>query len=259
MIDFAPPPVRPVQALLALARLIKDPQDTGQVSLMEIALSGKSQLQVFERFMATPAGQAVVRQKRSLAKTLDNHEFLRTLPETSLGRHYLEFVEQERLSAQGLRDATPATTAKLAEMPEAWRLFFDYTSRDMHDLYHVLCGYGRDELGEICVLAAGYEQLRLRSYKVIATIGPFVVSRKYLRRTGVGTTALRKAVSEARQTGQQAVWLPGVDIEAALSEDLDDLRARLRIPPPAAYDAVLARIKANSNWVSGAFSTVLAA
>jgi ubiquinone biosynthesis protein COQ4 len=138
-------------------------------------------------------------------------------------------------------------------------LFFDYTSRDMHDLYHVLCGYGRDELGEICVLAMGYEQLRMRSYKVIATIGPFIVSRKYLRRTGVGTADLRKAVSEATRTGQQAVWLPGVEIEAALSEDLNHLRARLKIPPPAAYYAVLERIKAKSNWVSGAFSTVLAA
>jgi ubiquinone biosynthesis protein COQ4 len=248
--------LHPIAALRALARLIKDPEDTQQVALMGIALAGRSQHRVFQRFIAHPTGQAVIREKRSLAKTLDDRAYLRGLAENSLGRHYLAFMEREGLSAQGLIDATPAVTEKLAQMPEPVRLFSNYSSRDMHDLYHVLTGYGRDELGEICVLAMSYQQLKIRAFKLISTVGPFIV-RKYLRRAGLGADGVFAAVREAAEIGRKAAWIPSIDMQAALAEDIDALRARLNIARPEKYFAVIARIRAaRTNWHNGPLSAL---
>lgn len=249
-------PIRPLAALKALIRLTRDPEDTQQVALMGIALAGRSQRKMFRRFIAYPAGQAVISEKRSLARTLDDHDYLRTLPENSLGRHYLAFMEREGLSAQGLIDATPAATASLAEMPEPVRLFSNYTSRDMHDLYHILTGYGRDELGEICVLAMSYEQLNLRAFWLISRVGPMVV-RRYLKRANISTAGVRAAVAEASRIGRAAAWIPSLDMEATLAEDLDRLRARMNIGKPVIYQAVIARIRAATGWRSGPLSAML--
>jgi ubiquinone biosynthesis protein COQ4 len=252
-------PVRPIAALTAMIRLIIDPQDTPQVAELVNALAGKCQAKTFDRFVKSPNGRQVLAQKRRLVETLDNHAFLRALPENSLGRHYLAFVEQENLSAQGLHDATPSTTARLAQLPEPMGIFYNYTTRDTHDLYHVLNGYGREELGEICVLAMTYEQLRLRGYIVIFSVGALVVSRKFLRPAKIATKAVWAAVREAREIGKTANWIPAEDIEAMLAEDITALRARLNLRPPVIYNQIIQRIRANSPWRHGPFAGVLAA
>jgi ubiquinone biosynthesis protein COQ4 len=213
-------------ALSAIRRLIADQQDTTQVAVLEIAMGGCSPRKIFERFIMTPHGQRVLREKRSLTGALSDHPRLRLMPENSLGRAYLAFVEAAGFSAEGLMDTTDAYTAYLADKPEAVRIFSDYTQRGAHDLYHVLGGYGRDELGETCVVAMAYEQLRVRGYKVIATLAPMVIAR-HLRRAGIGGQGILAAVREAVGIGRTAQWLPGVDLEAALPRDLDDLRSEL--------------------------------
>lgn len=251
--------VRPIAALTAMIRLIIDPQDTRQVAELIDALAGKCQAGTFHRFADTPNGIQVLDQKRSLAETLDNHPYLRSLPENSLGRHYLAFVEQERLSARGLHEATPSTTLSLAQLPEQIRIFYNYTTRDTHDLFHVLNGYGRDELGEACVLAMAYEQVKQRGYIVIFTIGPLVIRRKFLRPAKIETQGVWAAIQEARVIGKTSSWIPAENIEAMLEEDITKLRARLRLRPPTIYNQIIQRIRANSQWRSGPFASVLVA
>jgi ubiquinone biosynthesis protein COQ4 len=247
--------VRLVMALHAMVRLTFDPQDTRQVALLEIALGGVSPKGTFARFLSTSTGRSVLERRFSLTRMLDDHEHLRTLPPNSLGRRYLEFMEAEGLSAQGLMDATPAYTAYLADMHEAVRIFSDHTQRGSHDLYHVLFGYGRDELGETCVVGLAYEQIGIRGYKVIATVGPYVV-RRHLRRAGVATSSVFAAVREAIKTGRSASWLPGLDMEAALGEDIDSLRVRLGVRPPAHYLKVLDGARQVARWTQGPFAAL---
>jgi ubiquinone biosynthesis protein COQ4 len=247
--------IKPLAAALAAIRLIRDNEDTAQVARLSIALTGKSQAKIFARFMASPVGQKIITERRSLAKTLSDHHYLATLPENSLGRHYLAMMQREALSAQGLVDATPDLTAHLAHLPEEIRLFTNYTQRDSHDLHHILAGYGRDELGEVCVLAMTYEHLNIRGYRVIFTIGPLVI-RRHLRRIGVPAQGVFAAVREARRIGRNSAWLAGLDIESILPEDLDALRARLNIARPVIYNSVIARIKSHTAWQNGPLSTL---
>jgi ubiquinone biosynthesis protein COQ4 len=253
--DYPVQRIKPLAALRAAVKLFFNPQDTEQVGLLDIALAGGSQRHVFERFAASDTGRAVIRERRSPVKLLDDHDYLRGLPENSLGRRYLAHMEREGLSVQGLLNATPAVTKFLADKPEAIRLYYLYAVRCAHDLHHVLGGYGRDELGEVCVLAMSYEHLEMRGYKAIVTFGPLAVRREQ-RRLKIDCRDVNAAVREASEIGKQAEWFPGLELEAMLPEDMDGLRARLNIRTPVIYHRIIARVRAATAWRAGPWADV---
>jgi len=158
-------------------------------------------------------------------------------------------MAEGNLSAKGLKDVTADATAYLRDASEEARIFADRT-RDLHDLYHVIAGYGRDEIGEICVLAFSYPQQRLRSYAVIAFFGALNFARR-LSQHGIGATAIFSAVHQAYQNGKASSWLPGEDIESLLTHDIDILRRRLKISAPEKYLALIEGIRAKTTWRHG--------
>jgi len=246
---YKPPRIQPVAAARALKNLLKNPQDTRQVALLTAALRGRSGQIQFQKFKSSPVGARILSEKRRLADTLDNHDFLATLPENTLGRRYLAFMAEENLSARGLQEVTAEATANLKDAGEDVQIFAD-RARDLHDLYHVIAGYGRDEIGEICVLAFSYPQQRLRSYAVIAVFGALNFAN-LLARHRIASRGVFATVKQAYRTGKTAAWLPGQDIESLLAEDIDTLRQRLNIPAPDKYVALISRIRAKTNWRNG--------
>lgn len=237
-------PIRPFEAMRALAHLANDPEDTHQVFRIEAALRGHSGLRLFERFVRTPVGAAVLVDRRKLLEPLEDQAALARLPDGSLGRAYLAFVQAENLSAGGLMQASVEEDLGLGADGQLLR----DRLRDMHDLTHVITGYGRDVLGELCLLAFMYRQTGNRGSLVVVILsvvgflrsggarkaaGADLVGRKVVKKAGA-------ALVEAFFNGRKGAWLPGLDWEALLAEDLQDLRRRLRIPTPAAYLALQA-------------------
>ena len=100
--------------------------------------------------------------------------------------------------------------------------------RDAHDLTHVLTGYGRDSLGEVCLLAFMHAHNRNTGAALIV-----LMSLKRMPR------AARRAVFEAFRNGRKACWLQDQDYEALLARPLADIRHELNIAHPAAYRAVM--------------------
>src|SRR5262249_32144056 len=98
--------------------------------------------------------------------------------------------------------------------------------RDAHDLTHVLTGYGRDPLGEVCLLAFMYAHTRNLGMMLIA-----LMSLPQLPR------AARRAVFQAWRNGRKARWLQNQDFEALLAIPLDEVRAALKIADPGLYRA----------------------
>lgn len=223
--------VRPLEAARALERLARDPGDTDQVSRLEIAVGGCSPSAVFMRFAASPHGRRVLAERRSLTRTLSDRARLRALPDRTLGAAYLRFVEREDLSAEGLMAATARYSRYLATLPELVRIFSDYTQRGAHDLHHVIGGYGRDGLGEACVLAMAYPQLRIPGYRVLATFAAL---------------AAPAVLREAARRGRRAAWLPAIDLEAALGDELDGFRRAIGLPPPVRYQERLQEARGGS-------------
>lgn len=222
--------VKPLVALRAIRALFKNKEDTGQVFKVVEALKGDSILRNFERFKASELGASVLAERRLLIDTLCNKEYLAGLPEDSYGKAYQNFLDTENLTAEGLVSASeeaPRWGSREADMA-----LFTSRLRDSHDLHHVLTGYGRNPVGELCTLTFGYPHTRNRGIGVLVLIGMFKI-KKDMRDVPVF-----KAVWQAYRNGKKAAWLPGVDWEAMLPLPLEEVRRQLNILSPTEYQKV---------------------
>lgn len=235
-LDTDPPtPVELGKAWHALRALRDNPEDTRQVFLLTEALKGRSPFALLARFRADPMGAERLRERRKLLDTLNRTAWLRSLPPGSFGRTYHDFLAEEQLSAQGLVDISMSAGTALPD-DGSDRHYIGRRLRDMHDLFHVLCGYGRDELGEVCVLAFSYPHQYTRGFAVIASLGAFTLQRR------LKVFSLPGAVWQAWRHGRAAAWLPVQPLESLLTRDLAELRRELRIAPPTRYLAVIDRL-----------------
>lgn len=218
-------PMQPRAAWAAVRKLIHDPEDTAQVFAVVRAMSGPSLERGMARFAALDVGRRILDENIDLLDTIRDREKLRAMPANSLGRAYLAFVVREAISAEGLVEASEGGE-------ETYDTLYGKRLRDQHDLWHVLTDYGRDELGELCLLAFTYAQTGNRGIGLIVVVGAFKYSRI------VGTRVLR-AVRRGYRDGRRAAWLPGQDWEALLPRPLDEVRRQLGIDSPIAYRALM--------------------
>ena len=225
------PPTRRVdlrEAWNGIRALIRDPDDTGQVFRVIQALAGNSLERGFQRFRRGDAGRRILREGRSLATTLSDRAYLESLPEGSLGRAYADFTRAEEITPEGLIDASESVPA--AELDPDFALY-GARLRDMHDLWHVVTGYGRDLVGEAALLAFTYRQTRNRG------IG-FIITVAYLRAGRRGMPQQRRLMRDGFRRSGRAAWLPGADWEALLERPLDEVRQQLRVEAVGAYKGV---------------------
>lgn len=217
---------RPLEAIRAVRRLQANPQDTSQVFTIFRALRGRSGINTFRRFAASPTGARVIREKRRLLDTLSDRAQLAGLPKESFGRCYFDFMEKEQLTAEGLVQASQSWETE--PVPPEVELF-RARMRDAHDLTHVLTGYGRDRLGELCLLAFMHAHNR--------NLGALLIVMMSLRRI---PRPARRAVIQAWRNGRKARWLQDQDYEALLPRPLEEVRRELHIADPSRYRAVTA-------------------
>ena len=218
--------MQPLVAIRAITRLVKNPDHTHEVFTIIRALSGSDLEKGLKRFQATEVGKTVLRDRRQLTSVLNDRNMLASLPPSSFGRAYLEFITDEGLSANGLIEASEGE--KKEPFTDADLMLFAARQRDMHDLWNVLTQYGRDELGEACLLGFTYAQNRNRGVGFIALVGCLKLYRKY------GFSATR-AIFRAFRDGRRAEWLPAQDWERLLEQPLDSVRRELGIQAPKVY------------------------
>ncbi len=224
--------MKPLQAWRSVRALIADPESTGEVFKIIEALKGGSLVRALERLGATPEGRDMLRRKTDILPVLSDREALRAMPEGSVGRAYLKFVESQDLSADGLVAASeeaPRGQGKTAD--ECW---LGNRLRDIHDLQHVLCGYGRDPLGELCLLSFMVTQTPNRGIAFII----FMAKRKF--RENSSLIDIDACVAEGRRIGNAAAWFPAVNWEQRLAEPLAQMRVELGLQKPTVYRNALA-------------------
>jgi len=217
--------MQPLVAAAALRRLIANPENTHEVFTVIRALSGPALQNGYVRFCQTEVGRKVLHEDIDLLDTLSDREALAELPANTLGRHYLHFVSSENLSADGLVQASEEGDLKNLEGGIAQ---FGMRQRDMHDLWHTLTEYGRDELGEACLLAFTYAQTKNRGVGVICLAGCAKLAQRY-------GTGVYKAAYNAYRDGKRASWLPGQDWEGLLKQPIEEVRQTLNIRGPIPY------------------------
>lgn len=168
------------------------------------------------------------RTEPSLPEILDDHAALRRTPKGSLAHAYCDFMEAEGLTAAGL--VAESDRAGRPRFPDLVEWYIN-RSRDTHDMFHVLTGYGRDALGEASVLLFTHGQSPSQGHLLIGYAGA-----ANIKRMAKGSKApVMGAVREAHRIGKGAPPLIEQPIRQLLERPLEDVRAQLRIPSPTLY------------------------
>ncbi len=220
--------LQPLRAARALGKLIKDKEDTAQVFEIMRALSGNTVVNGYRRLISTPQGGRLAYEREEFCERLSNTAWLNTFGPGTVGEAYRNFIAPRGLTAEGLAEESRKTADGEIDAPHplAW---YGRRMRDVHDVWHVLTGYGTDGLGEACVVAFSYSQTKSLGFALIAHAG----AHQY-QKIGNGHP-YRKAVMEAFRNGRKAAWLPEVDYVKLFGENLEAARARLGINPPSTY------------------------
>lgn len=209
--------------------LVKDKENTAEVAKIFEALPWRGGYAAARAFLATERGQAIRKSEPSLVAILDDHATLRQLPKGSVAHAYCDFMESEGLSAQGLVDELDRYRSPDFYFPDQVTWYFNRL-RDTHDLLHVLTGFGRDALGEQCVLAFTYSQQPALAHLFLGYAGALQI-----RKHKAAPVPVFRAVREAQKLGRACPRLVEQPIRELLAMPLETARARLNIHPPKYY------------------------
>lgn len=203
--------------------LVKDKENTAEVAKIFEALPWRGVYDAAKTFLSTERGQRIRASEPDLVSILDDHASLRRLPKGTVAHAYCDFMEREGLSAQGLVD-------ELDKYRPADMFFNDQVDwyfrrlRDTHDLMHVLTGYGRDALGEQCVLAFTYSQQPALAHLFLGYAGAYEIARRATVKVPVF-----RAVREGQKSGKACPRLVEMSIRELLAMPLEEARQKLGI------------------------------
>ncbi|WDA40552.1 Coq4 family protein [Erythrobacter sp. BLCC-B19] len=219
---------RPMRAVRNFQKLMKDKEDTAAVFKIFESLPSKDFLPRIAAFALSERGEQLRASEAWLPDILDDHATLRKTPKGSLAHAYCDFMEAEGLSAAGL--VAESDRAGRPRFPDLVEWYIN-RSRDTHDLFHVLTGYGRDALGEASVLLFTHGQSPSQGHLLIGYAGAANI-KKMVK----GSKApVMSAVREAHRIGKGAPPLIEQPIRQLLERPIDEVRAALRIPQPHQY------------------------
>lgn len=237
------PMFHPSRIAGGLRGIVRDPNDTRHVFTLFESMIGPIEVRHVGHFLESAEGRALFEKRPPVVEALTDRERLRQMPEGSLGRAYLAFVEAEGISADGLVEASQQ--GRITEHVTSPELAFlrEYM-RDTHDLWHTLTGYRGDIVGELSLLAFGFAQM-----------GNLGVA--FLVLTGLAVSALagkpgakglvdprvfqnRDIILGGFVRGLHARWLPVTDWIALLEQPIDDVRRKLAVGALPEYEPVRA-------------------
>ncbi len=214
------------RAARAVRALLQNPDDLPQVFTIIESLSGTAPHRMLRAFRRTDTGARLLRDRPDIVPLLADREALRRLPEGTVGRAYLAFVESEGISAEGILEASAAGESGRARPDDI--AYVHQRMRDTHDLWHAVTGYKGDVLGELALLAFAIGQHWNVGIAIIVLAG-------MLKGFGRGSNAV---VLEGFRRGRRAAWLPAQDWESLLARPLDEVRRELRLEGDPVYTPV---------------------
>lgn len=210
--------------------LVKNKEDTSKVTPIFEALPWRGIYDAALSFLKTDRAQEIRRKEPSLVPILDNHEELRKMPAGSLAQVYCDFMEREGLSAHGLVDELDKNRPPEMYWDDQVTWYFN-RMRDTHDLMHILSGFGRDALGEQCVLAFTYSQQPSPAHLFLGYAGAIEIAKRATVKVPVF-----RAVREGQKMGKACPRLVEMAITELLPLPIEEVRRRLNIKAPTYYN-----------------------
>lgn len=213
------------KALAAARDLAANPGHLSKVFTIIEAMSGDTLGRIARRMAKVESGRRLLRDRPDVVDRLEDRAALARLPEGSLGREYLAFMESEQISAEGIRAAAVEGRSKEKVLPAPLDYVFA-RMRDTHDLWHAVTGYKADALGELGLLAFNFAQTHNPGIALILGIGVFKLA------SVPGALSL---MIDGYRRGRKAAFLPALEWESLLEQPLADVRARLSLEAPPVY------------------------
>lgn len=227
---------RPLKAWRHFRELLKDKENTEEVFHIFESLPWKGVKPAAQAYLTSAKGKRVRASEAYLVPILDDHAALRRMPKGSVAHAYCDFMEREGLTAQGLIDEYEKFRGERPEFDDQLEWYFR-RMRDTHDLLHVLTGYGRDALGEACVLAFTYSQQPSPAHLFISYMAGLNMRKQSKAKFGVAPPVLH-AIREGQKLGKACPRIAELPIRELLAMPLDEARARLNITPAKWYHEV---------------------
>lgn len=224
-------------ALLAGARWLANPvseDGAKQVPRIKLLAAGPEILGDIERMRTHPTGKRILDERPDLGAALSDAATLKAMPAGSLGRRFYQAME----TPGGVPGFLLAALIYKDGFFDSFEIgdeaqYYIERSRWLHDLFHLVTGYGTDLPGEglLIYFALGYEH-RLPYWA--ASLAPLGIGPRFFIRPSGGQRHWRALLREAHARGLAAnrVCPPQcVPWEEMLPRPLDEVRAKLGVVP----------------------------
>jgi ubiquinone biosynthesis protein COQ4 len=233
-LEVLPPPrkrpTRWLRGARAVRELIANPEDSAKAQEFSLAVGAVDEERRFQRFVDSPHAERLLREAPSLLDALSDRDRLSSLPEDSLGRAYQTYLDENGFQ--------PGSLVFLRrEVEERWRSAGDIGPRDaartwfrdrtqmLHDVSHVVTGYGTDGIGEATLLVFELAHNRNRA-SALLVFGAVLEAWRHL-----GSIWLFY-VRETWRRGRAARHLQGQAWEDLLPLPLQQVREIVGVAPP---------------------------
>ena len=204
-------PTRLARAATALYRLGRDPGRLDQVLVLGEAVNLGAIRRNLAKLESNPEAVKLFAEKPRIDRANTDWEALRALPEGTLGRAYVRFLDSNGI--------TPEPFESKPNVGDPRAAYVMTRMRQTHDLWHVLTGYPADVRGEILLQAFTYAQLGSPSSLLITILGALRATRGWHGQL----TAMRAAYAH----GKRVHYLPTFRWEEHWATPVRDLRTML--------------------------------
>ncbi|XP_051533352.1 ubiquinone biosynthesis protein COQ4 homolog, mitochondrial-like [Myxocyprinus asiaticus] len=215
-------PTNPVQkALLAVGSgvaALHNPYRHDMVAVLGETTGHQALIKLRDRMRNDPEGCTILIERPRIRLSTLDLTGMYALPDGSLGREYLRFLEENRVTPDSRADVKFVDNEELAYVMQRYR--------EVHDMLHTLLGMPINILGEVTVKWYEAAQTGLPMCILGATLGPLHLSVSHLQMLlqSLGPWALR--------SGSRARCVLSIFYERRWEQNLDELRQELNIEPP---------------------------
>lgn len=180
----------------------------------------------FQEFIASGVAADVIGARKELFHYLLDINRLKSLPQGSVGRCYIESLENDGVSAEKIIQTSDRYVEGVGD-PE--REVFGRRLRDQHDLMHLITGWGREPLGELCLLKFVAIQRHSKGHNDLANLGAFSIK---MRESSV---PVLRIIGEAKEIAKRSKRVFCLYWEHLLERDLESLRDEVGLQKPQEY------------------------
>lgn len=204
--------------------LIEPGMDLERLYEVLVMVQAPSNAREYHRARAHPTGRLLGSSERDLLATLEDDEYLASLPTGTVGHAFRSFLTTNRLDAGVYSEAVIRPIAEMNNWSEDYYHFI-VRSTALHDVVHIITGYGPDAAGEALALGFFCGQ--------VEPAGPIWLAGLVLTAITPGAPLPHKirCYRQAIERGRRADNVMAAPWEELLAVPLEEVRTLLGISP----------------------------